>query len=79
MCFEKEEDAKKLKSVSMFDMKGMPVSVVKEKVLKRVLFSGKCRYVLTFVSLSQYIIISYIFFICLQANVSQDQKKSPQK
>uniref|UniRef100_A0A7N6A482 Matrin-type domain-containing protein n=2 Tax=Anabas testudineus TaxID=64144 RepID=A0A7N6A482_ANATE len=44
VCFEKEEDAKKLKSVSMFDMKGMPVSVVKEK-----------------------------------ANVSQDQKKSPQK
>ncbi|XP_040887346.1 uncharacterized protein LOC121177191 isoform X2 [Toxotes jaculatrix] len=31
VCFEKEEDAKKLKSVKSFDMKGMPVTVVREK------------------------------------------------
>ncbi|XP_067379324.1 uncharacterized protein [Channa argus] len=31
VCFEKEEDAKKLKNVKMFDMNGMGVSVVIEK------------------------------------------------
>ncbi|XP_026185223.1 uncharacterized protein znf638 isoform X2 [Mastacembelus armatus] len=31
VCFEKEEDAKKLKSIKTFNVKGMPVTVVKEK------------------------------------------------
>ncbi|XP_056224748.1 uncharacterized protein LOC130164210 isoform X2 [Seriola aureovittata] len=31
VCFEKEEDAKKLKSVKSFDMKGMIVNVAREK------------------------------------------------
>lgn len=33
VCFEKEEDAKKLRGVKSLDVKGMPVNVVREKVL----------------------------------------------
>lgn len=32
MCFEKEEDAKKLKSIKGFDVKGLTISVVREEV-----------------------------------------------
>ncbi|XP_060922609.1 uncharacterized protein LOC132996282 [Limanda limanda] len=34
VCFEKEEDAKKLKSLKSIDLRGIPVSVVTQKILQ---------------------------------------------
>lgn len=41
MCFEKEEDAEKMKSVKGFDVKGLTINVVREEVFLFLSFPGK--------------------------------------
>lgn len=42
ICFEREEDAKKLKNAKSFDVKGNKVTVVRQKVVHFLSVSVKC-------------------------------------